>query len=484
MIPWMQKFCVASFIAACVDGATVHGRHAHWAVRTTNLERSINFYKSVFGLKVLRHEEHEGACEITCNGHSDTPWSKTIMGDDTEDRSYALELTFNYGVFQYPKGEALRDIALRLRQPLPDAVMAAGELGYGPAQSNGTSVHLTGPDGYRYVLLPLITNDDELDDGAETELPTPFDHIRLRVQNLEASMDFYTEVLGMTDFTEAATLREKPSEGYMTNVRVVGYEAPDDSPSAVPLFLEEHPDQAAVTVTDWEGRHAVTMPEEQLRQVYKQIREKNSKHIVHELREIKDPLGNLLIAVVKDPDGLEVALLSSEGFDSAARAADDFAEPDWERRKEIAKSLNVAVGSEATDATNIPEWSFEQEMEKHPEIFAGAQERTQKMLDENIAKQKQIQEMVEDAQRVVESGDEEAIKAIDFEKIQTLQSEVDAYINRHQASGKVKEAIEQAKMQAGGGVDQRKLKDIAANMAEKAEEDPDDEAELASHEEL
>ena len=45
----------------------------------TDLQRR-EFTDKVLGMKVLRHEENEAACEITCNGDFDNAWSKTIAG--------------------------------------------------------------------------------------------------------------------------------------------------------------------------------------------------------------------------------------------------------------------------------------------------------------------------------------------------------------------------------------------------------------------
>lgn len=33
-----------------------------------SLKKSMSFFESVLGLKVLRHEEFESGCEATCNG--------------------------------------------------------------------------------------------------------------------------------------------------------------------------------------------------------------------------------------------------------------------------------------------------------------------------------------------------------------------------------------------------------------------------------
>ena len=54
---------------------------------------------AVLQMRVIRHEENLAPCPITCNGQSQTAWSKTMVGYDTEDKSYALEITYNYGAY-------------------------------------------------------------------------------------------------------------------------------------------------------------------------------------------------------------------------------------------------------------------------------------------------------------------------------------------------------------------------------------------------
>ena len=39
-----------------------------------NLKKSMHFFESVLGLKVLRHEEFESGCEATCNGPYGGEW--------------------------------------------------------------------------------------------------------------------------------------------------------------------------------------------------------------------------------------------------------------------------------------------------------------------------------------------------------------------------------------------------------------------------
>jgi hypothetical protein len=60
---------------------------------------------------VLRHEEFKEGCEDSGNGFSGH-WSRTMVGFDNEDDSFVFEVTFNYGITSYKKGNDLHSILL------------------------------------------------------------------------------------------------------------------------------------------------------------------------------------------------------------------------------------------------------------------------------------------------------------------------------------------------------------------------------------
>lgn len=64
------------------------------------------------GAKVLRHEEFQQGCQATCNGPHEGHWTKTMIGWGSEDSSFVFELTYNYGVDQYVRGNDLECIHL------------------------------------------------------------------------------------------------------------------------------------------------------------------------------------------------------------------------------------------------------------------------------------------------------------------------------------------------------------------------------------
>ena len=66
----------------------------------------------VLGMKVLRHEEFEKGCEAACNGPYDGRWSKTMVGYGPEDSHFVVELTYNYNIGQYKRGNDFQVLSL------------------------------------------------------------------------------------------------------------------------------------------------------------------------------------------------------------------------------------------------------------------------------------------------------------------------------------------------------------------------------------
>ena len=86
-------------------------RPLHWVIKVGDLKRSIELL-SLLGARVLRHEEFTSGCEATCNGPYTGYWSKSMVGWENEDKSFVFELTYNYGVYEYARGNDLQSISL------------------------------------------------------------------------------------------------------------------------------------------------------------------------------------------------------------------------------------------------------------------------------------------------------------------------------------------------------------------------------------
>jgi len=289
------------------EGSCSAVRSAHWVIRSSDLGKTLAFYREVLGMRVIRHEENPEPCPITCNGKFKAAWSKTMVGYQTEDISYCLEVTYNYGTTSYPVGTGLHSIALTVPEP-EHALERAKELGYSVEKTT-----ITGPDGYRMVVLPHQPERDE-----------PFRYISLQVSNLAASTAFYTSTLGMV-----STADVEPQSLPQRQHAVLGY--PEAAVQQVPLVLVQA--EAAVRIEQWEGRHAISVPEARLRAIYRGLQKRAPQLIVHEMQELQESLGLLVIAIIKDPDGYEICLVSSETFDKAVHAAADWKGPDWRLRE-------------------------------------------------------------------------------------------------------------------------------------------------------
>lgn len=321
-------------------------RPAHWVIRTTDVKANLRFFTRIFGMKVLRHEEFEKPCAITCNGEFNTPWSKTMIGYGPEDESFCLELTYNYGVENYEVGTGLTHIAVAVENP-KEALETAASMGYQVVEDV-----ISGPDSYKFRVLQK-----------EADQTEPFRYVALRVQDPDAAARFYCDACGMTEM-EMKAIPNHPMFD-TDKAKVVGYV------NQVPLVLFK--DEASPKIEQWEGRHAIAVPGQALRAIYKRMLDgKSGGSILHHIREFNElpalrrmrglppmtcspppevqlqnlrqnPLkppedqqeGTLAVAIIKDADGYEICLVSAETYDQAVRLAyKPDAKIDWEWRGE------------------------------------------------------------------------------------------------------------------------------------------------------
>ena len=123
-------------------------RLLHTMLRVGNLQRSIDFYTNVMGMKLLRTSENpEYKYSLAFVGYGNNP-------DHAE-----LELTYNWGVESYEMGTAYGHIALGV----PDAYAACEKIRAnggnvtreaGPVKGGSTVIaFVTDPDGYKVELI-------------------------------------------------------------------------------------------------------------------------------------------------------------------------------------------------------------------------------------------------------------------------------------------------------------------------------------------
>lgn len=123
-------------------------RILHTMLRVGDLQRSIDFYTRVLGMKLLRKSEN-----------SENKYTLAFVGYGDEKDEAVIELTYNWGVSEYELGSAYGHIALEADDIYAtcDALRAAGakitrELG--PVKGGTTVIaFVEDPDGYKIELI-------------------------------------------------------------------------------------------------------------------------------------------------------------------------------------------------------------------------------------------------------------------------------------------------------------------------------------------
>ncbi|WCJ29470.1 Lactoylglutathione lyase [Euphorbia peplus] len=120
-------------------------------LRVGDLDRSISFYKKALGMQLLRK--------------MDNPESKrtvAIMGYGPEDKNTVLELTYNYGIKDYDKGNGYTQIAIGTDDVYKSAEvikLCGGRIIREPGPLPGINTKITAfldPDGWKSVLVDNV----------------------------------------------------------------------------------------------------------------------------------------------------------------------------------------------------------------------------------------------------------------------------------------------------------------------------------------
>lgn len=127
-------------------------RILHTMLRVGDLERSIDFYTNVLGMKLLRRKDYpEGRFTLAFVGY----------GDEADQA--VLELTYNWGVEKYDLGNGFGHIAIEVEDAYKacEAVAAKGGKVTRPAgpMKHGSTViaFVEDPDGYKIEFIQAGT---------------------------------------------------------------------------------------------------------------------------------------------------------------------------------------------------------------------------------------------------------------------------------------------------------------------------------------
>ena len=123
-------------------------RILHTMLRVGDLQRSIDFYTQVIGMRLLRTSDNP-----------EYQYKLAFLGFGNNPKHAELELAYNYGVSQYDMGTAYGHIALGV----PDAAAAVERIRAaggkvtreaGPVKGGSTIIaFVQDPDGYKIELI-------------------------------------------------------------------------------------------------------------------------------------------------------------------------------------------------------------------------------------------------------------------------------------------------------------------------------------------
>ncbi|KAK4343431.1 hypothetical protein RND71_036525 [Anisodus tanguticus] len=120
-------------------------------LRVGDLERAIKFYEDAYGMKLLR----------TCD-NPEYKYTIAMLGYGPEDTSAVMELTYNYGVTEYVKGNAYAQMAIGTDDVYKTAEavrLCGGKITREPGPLPGISTKITAcldPDGWKTVFVDNI----------------------------------------------------------------------------------------------------------------------------------------------------------------------------------------------------------------------------------------------------------------------------------------------------------------------------------------
>jgi lactoylglutathione lyase len=120
----------------------------HTMIRVGDLQRSIDFYTQVLGMKLLRQKEYpEGR------------FTNTFVGYDDESREAVLELTYNWDTHQYEMGTGYGHVAIEVDdayKTCAEVKKRGGKVTREPGpMKHGTTViaFVEDPDGYKIEFV-------------------------------------------------------------------------------------------------------------------------------------------------------------------------------------------------------------------------------------------------------------------------------------------------------------------------------------------
>ncbi|KOC70598.1 Glyoxalase domain-containing protein 4 [Habropoda laboriosa] len=258
----------------------VTGRALHYVFKIPDRKLTAKFYREILGMKVLRHEEFADGCEATCNGRYANRWSKTMIGYGPEDTHFVIELTYNYGIKEYKRGNDFGGITIRSKE----AIERARADGWPIKEESGKFV-LEAPGGYKYYII----------DESQPTNKDPVEKVTLSSSNLQNTIAYWKDILGLKVFEQSD---KKVLLGYSEDQAKVEFED-----------IGAEIDHAAGY-----GRVAFSIPHAEQPEIRKKIKDSGHK-ILTDLISLPTPgKADVRVIILADPDDHEICFVDDEAF--------------------------------------------------------------------------------------------------------------------------------------------------------------------------
>ncbi|XP_028396687.1 glyoxalase domain-containing protein 4-like isoform X2 [Dendronephthya gigantea] len=204
-----------------------------------------------------------------------------MAGFGAEDNHFVVELTYNYGIKKYELGNDFQGLTVFSS----DAVKRFKNDANSPLDDMGNGTYKThSPDGYTFYLVD------------ENKKQDPVDKISLGVSNLETSMKYWHELLGMK-------LYKQQSDRVL-----LGYG--DDQ---CKLELVSLAGQVVDHATGF-GRIAFSCPRDELPEIQAKVKEAGHVIITPLVRLDTPGKAAVEVIILADVDGHEICFVGDEAF--------------------------------------------------------------------------------------------------------------------------------------------------------------------------
>lgn len=261
------------------------GRALHFVFKIGDRKSTIEFYKNILGMKILRHEEFSEGCEATCNGPYANRWSKTMIGYGPEDDNFVLELTYNYPIKSYEMGNDFIGITINNGgQILENAKKHKWPILAGNK--------LEAPGGYTFFISDAQSAEENGADSVQKVI--------LASSNLEKTVAYWNGLLKLNILQQDG---KSATFGFSNSQTKVEFQKTDSPIEHAKAY----------------GRIAFSIPHAEQPQLDNAVQTVKGA-ILTPLTSLDTPgKATVRVIILADPDGHEICFVDDEGFRQLSR---------------------------------------------------------------------------------------------------------------------------------------------------------------------